>query len=737
MTEPVLAAALAAAQGPDPELALTTAQAAVGALPGDSRPQALLARALLRLDRLVEADTAIRAALALDPDSVPALVEAAALARRSGNLPVARGALERLVALAPRHVPFHVDLARVAEDLGDPAAALVAWGTARTLAPGATPIESGLSRCLVAAGRHAEALPHLEAAMRAEPKAIATLKLMAEALLALGRPREAVDAVDRAVRREPDSIDLARLLLETLRAAGADEASRLRQASRLATLTGGVRGHQVRADELRAIWDYPAAARELDAALAIDPDAPVVRWMRLLTPSHLPFPDAASEQTFLDDFRRGLAVLERLVPSVGPEDAQRMLDEASAFYLHYAGEPLRDELSRFGDIVSRLARTLVGELPPPMARNDGGKVRVGICSRNLRIHSVMKLFAALVQGLDPARFEVHLFFPMGKRDEVTAALRAGAAGYFEGPGTHADWARRILDAHLDVLLHVDVGMDCFGTVLAALRLAPVQAVLWGHPVTTGLPTIDVFLSAELMEPADGNSHYRERLVRLPGIGAVPSLPALSPVAPPELPPARDGEITAFMPQMLQKFGTDFDRSLARIARSSSGLRLMFTPFGHRRPTTAWLRRLDSAFEAEGADLRSHLRFCGWVDQDEWFGLAAASDFALDSFRWSGGVTSFEMLSLDVPIVTLPGPVMRARHTAAMLRLMEIPELIARDQDDYVRIAIELANSADFRAEMRGRIAERKQRLFDGTAVHAAFADFLVDAAGRARGIPLP
>jgi len=737
MTEPALAAALAAAQGPDPALALANAQAAGQALPGDPRPLALLARALMRLDRLDEADAAIREALAIDPDSVPALVEAAALARRRRDLSAARQALERLVALAPRHVPFHLDLARVAEDIGDRVAALDAWRAARTLAPGAAPIEAGLGLCLVALGRHAEALPHLEAALRAAPGAFEVRRRLIEALLAIGRRQEAVDAAERGTKIDPESVEAARLLLDTLRTANADEASRLGQASRLAALAGGARGHELLADELRAIWDYPAAARELDAALAIDPDAPVARWLRLLIPAHLPFPDAASEAAFVDEFRRGLPILERLAPTIGPKDAQRMLDEGSAFYLHYSGEVLRDELARFGEVVSRLARTLVGELPAPVVATDGDKVRVGFCSRNLRHHTVMKLFGALIRGLDPSRFEVHLFFPMGKADEVTASLRASAAHLAEGAGTHAEWARRILDARLDVLIYVDVGMDCFSTVLAALRLAPVQAVLWGHPVTTGLPTIDAFLSAELMEPPDGDSHYRERLVRLPGIGAAPARPALAPVTPPELRPAREGEVTAFMPQMLQKFGPDFDRILARIARLSPSLRFIFTPYGHRRPTRAWLQRLDGAFQAEGVDLRSHLRFCGWVDQGEWFGLAAASDFALDSFRWSGGVTSLEMFSHDLPIVTLPGPVMRARHTAAMLWLMEIPELIARDPDDYVRIAVELANSADFRAEMRGRIAERKARLYDGTAVHAAFAKFLIDAAARARGTNLP
>lgn len=73
-------------------------------------------------------------------------------------------------------------------------------------------------------------------------------------------------------------------------------------------------------------------------------------------------------------------------------------------------------------------------------------------------------------------------------------------------------------AQLDVLLYPEVGIDPVCAQLAALRLAPVQAMAWGHPQTSGLPTIDVFLSNELMEPPDGAGHYTEQLLPLPGIG---------------------------------------------------------------------------------------------------------------------------------------------------------------------------------------------------------------------------
>src|SRR5206468_11240812 len=71
---------------------------------------------------------------------------------------------------------------------------------------------------------------------------------------------------------------------------------------------------------------------------------------------------------------------------------------------------------------------------------------------------------------------------------------------------------------LDLLVYPELGMDATAFSLASLRLAPVQCAAWGHPVTTGLPTIDAFFSCAAMEPPDGDAHYSEKLIRLPGIG---------------------------------------------------------------------------------------------------------------------------------------------------------------------------------------------------------------------------
>ena len=96
-------------------------------------------------------------------------------------------------------------------------------------------------------------------------------------------------------------------------------------------------------------------------------------------------------------------------------------------------------------------------------------------------------------------------------------MRSGSS---QGLPSKAAWRQAISDAAPHVLLYPEVGMDMIVGWLAAQRLAPVQCVAWGHPETTGMPTIDYFLSSDFMEPPDAATHYTESLVRMPHLGHI-------------------------------------------------------------------------------------------------------------------------------------------------------------------------------------------------------------------------
>ena len=137
------------------------------------------------------------------------------------------------------------------------------------------------------------------------------------------------------------------------------------------------------------------------------------------------------------------------------------------------------------------------------------------------------------------------------------------------------------------------------------------------------------------------------------------------------------------------------------------------------------QRLADRFRQGGLDLEQHLGLFQWVSEEEYLGIARSIDINLDTPGWSGGNSSLEILWFDVPTVTMPGDSMRSRHTAAMLRILELDQLVARNIDEYVSIAVELGRSKDFRAEVRGKIRERKHRLYKDRSTVSALAEFLL------------
>jgi predicted O-linked N-acetylglucosamine transferase (SPINDLY family) len=62
--------------------------------------------------------------------------------------------------------------------------------------------------------------------------------------------------------------------------------------------------------------------------------------------------------------------------------------------------------------------------------------------------------------------------------------------------------------------------------------------------------------------------------------------------------------------------------------------------------------------------------------------------------------------------------------------MDVPDLVAQDAADYVRLAVRLGTDRDFREEMRRRIGAASAVLFDDVAVVREVEQFLLAAAGE-------
>ncbi|MGY2766888.1 O-linked N-acetylglucosamine transferase family protein [Thermostichus sp. MS-CIW-26] len=281
-------------------------------------------------------------------------------------------------------------------------------------------------------------------------------------------------------------------------------------------------------------------------------------------------------------------------------------------------------------------------------------------------------------------------------------------------------------AQLDVLLYPEVGIDPVCAQLAALRLAPVQAMAWGHPQTSGLPTIDVFLSSELMEPPDGAGHYTEQLLPLPGIGTY--------YIPLEVDPAPvdwrawgvdPDRVLYLCAQSLFKYLPQYDEVFPRIAREVGKCQFLFL----RGRLSQGIRerfwqRLRRAFQAYDLAAEEYVVLLPELSPAEYAAYNALGDIYLDSLGWSGGNTTLEALPHGLPIVTLPGSLLRGRHTYAILQQMGILDTIAHTLDEYVQIASQLGLDPEWREQMGQQVKARQDRVYRDPAPIRALEKWL-------------
>jgi predicted O-linked N-acetylglucosamine transferase (SPINDLY family) len=293
------------------------------------------------------------------------------------------------------------------------------------------------------------------------------------------------------------------------------------------------------------------------------------------------------------------------------------------------------------------------------------------------------------------------------------------------------WRDAILSTSPHILLYPEIGIDPIAGGLAAMRLARVQCVAWGQPVTSGMPTIDHYLSSALMEPDDADSHYTEHLVRLPNLGLfyTPDAPAEGGEAGREQFGLNPDAPVFWSGQALYKYLPEYDSVFPRVAAELGACQFVFIAFAKSRAVTeAFRTRLSAAFARAGLDAARHVVILPPMPQQDFVHAAGLADVVLDTIGWSGGKSTLDLLAVDPAIVTLPGRFMRGRHTAAILRRIGCEATIAGSLEDYVSIAVRLARDPVWRAEVRRGVGARKHRAFGDVAYLRALETFLAGAA---------
>jgi len=267
------------------------------------------------------------------------------------------------------------------------------------------------------------------------------------------------------------------------------------------------------------------------------------------------------------------------------------------------------------------------------------------------------------------------------------------------------------------MFYADIGMDPLTYFLAFSRLATVQCVGWGHPITTGIRAIDYFISSHHLEPTDLG--YTEKLVQL-------SLPPSylysfdrSSLEREQVTLVGDDQTLYFCSQTLYKIHPDFDQIIVDILRRDPKSVAIFIE-GHPKWSASLLQR----WRALDSNAAKRIRFIPKMNRNKFLFMLAKADVILDTIYFSGGITSAEALSLGTPIVTYSGTrFMAGRVTYAYYQQIGVLDCVANTLSAYVEIAIKLGTDKSWRDQVSSRIKDRQHLLFERCEIVDELSDF--------------
>ncbi len=449
------------------------------------------------------------------------------------------------------------------------------------------------------------------------------------------------------------------------------------------------------------------------------------------------YPDESAINAWRERYRDGLAQLANAAPTTLNDDERLGLVRHTAFRLAYHGRNDLELQSGRGDWLAALMQPLTPSLAK-RATDRGHRIRVAFASKHIRDCTVGQYFKHFFTGISAKNDEqIEVFiYACGQRDAFTDEVQASVAQlvHFEDDDQALLMMARAIAADApDVLIYPEIGMEPIIEKLAAMRLAPLQCMLWGHPVTSGLPTIDVFFSAAALEPGNAQAHYRERLQVLPGLGTCyPRPPAPSALTRTQLRLPQNVPL-AVCAQSPFKWSPQFTRAVGEILAQSPDARLVVfdSPAGNR--SRLFDAYLDHFFAPLGLITQTRVIRLPQSARADFLAVLSVCDIALDSFGFSGGNTSLDALSVGLPIVTLPGEFMRGRQTFAMLNALSVKmssALVANDVNGYVAISVRLLRDAEERASLRDEIATSAATLFEDPAPVATLREWLLNNAAK-------
>ena len=346
---------------------------------------------------------------------------------------------------------------------------------------------------------------------------------------------------------------------------------------------------------------------------------------------------------------------------------------------------------------------------------DSRKIRIGYLGTCLRDHVIGYLSRGWIQYHDRSQFEVFCYSINSKdspEDSIVATFKQYSDRFYQFNYGGLNVFQKILNDKIDILVFLDLNVGTPITHYALLRFAPVQCGFWGNPMTSGSPQIDYFLSSQFMESWEAQNHYTEKLVYLPRFASalIPEKMEIPEICAGEF-DLKNDRITYLFTQTLLKHLPQYDYIFAAIAQQVTQAEFIFLAQPDEYLAQAFLDRLGLVFAEYNLDMKQYCRLLPVMPKPKFYALQSLVNVALDSLGWSGGVTTLDAITCNLPVVTYPGEFMRGRHSYGILQLLGVTETIAHSEQEYIEIAVQLGVDRIWNNRIREKIKQNKTKLY--------------------------
>ncbi len=328
--------------------------------------------------------------------------------------------------------------------------------------------------------------------------------------------------------------------------------------------------------------------------------------------------------------------------------------------------------------------------------------RVGYLSPDFRKHVVHRFISGLLKHHDPSYFEVFCYSNTREEDELTAKYRRLAEQFIDVSSMNdREVAEKIYADGIHFLIDLSGFTEGGRLPVLSYRPAPVQIMYLGYPYTSGLETVDYFMSDSYLDGPENSVYFTESMLKLPA-SFVSFFPIERPEVVNEPPCIKNQWVTFGVLVNPYKLNPEVISVWSEILQALPGSKLILNHPEYDFEVTR--SNILKRFLEHGIDSK-YISFI-WHSHPSGNFLQYYNeiDIVLDPFPATGGTTTIDALQMGKPVVTLVGDVNYERLSYSILKNVgiELDDLIAFTQTEYIEKAIALSLNPE-----RIRVLHRK------------------------------